>query len=204
MTDRRTSRAGTLVWLVGVVVASLLLGALVATMINMRDDVRNLTAHADESDADIETLSNQLKAIGVEPAIDANETIERGEQGDQGSDGRDGRDGQDGADGRDGTDGAPGDPGPSGPPGPPGADGTNGANGANGAVGSAGATGSQGPPGFDGAQGPQGETGVQGIPGLNGFDGSPPQSFRWTVDGVTFVCTDPDGDLHYECEEPEA
>ncbi|MGH3329546.1 MAG: hypothetical protein ACRDPT_17440 [Streptomycetales bacterium] len=48
-------------------------------------------------------------------------------------------------------------------------------------------------------QGPQGEPGPQGDPG------PAVASFQFTQDGVTFVCTDSDGDLAYECaEQPPA
>jgi hypothetical protein len=111
-----------------------------------------------------------------------------------GRDGVDGRNGRDGKDGKDGTDGADA----TGAPGAPGADGRDGVSmpgpaGPQGPPGPAGADGAPGTNGTDGTQGPPGE------PGAPGVNGDAPVSFTWP-DGS--VCTDPDGDLHYDCTPP--
>jgi hypothetical protein len=90
--------------------------------------------------------------------------------------------------------------GPIGPVGPPGEDGTDGRNGEDG---ERGAEGPEGPPGPEGAQGPPGTPG--GPPGPTGAAGpaGPPgpamASFTFTFGGVTYVCTDPDANLAYDC-----
>jgi hypothetical protein len=116
--------------------------------------------------------------------------------------GKAGRDGQDGVDGRNGRDGAPG---ADGKDGADGADGTstNGKDGRDGADGRdavpiPGPAGPQGPPG-ESIIGPPGES-IEGPQGPPGYDGQAPRSWRWTFDGVTFECSDPDGDLNYSCE----
>lgn len=105
----------------------------------------------------------------------------RGYTGKDGPDGKDGAKGSDGAVGLSGEDGMPGDPGSpgdqgdQGPPGPPGSDGR------------------------DGAEGPEGPRGEQGDAGY-------PESWSYTVPGpggspgVTYYCSDPDGDHNYTCE----
>ena len=116
--------------------------------------------------------------------------------------------------------GPPGAPGPVGPVGPRGADGSDGTDGKTivgppgpvGAPGVVGPPGPEGPPGPQGApgadgatgpQGPQGPAGPQGPPGEDGKDGKPPASITFTVLGITYACTDPDGDLVYACEPVE-
>ena len=56
-----------------------------------------------------------------------------------------------------------------------------------------GCRGERGPEGPTGPQGPQGEPGAQGAPGPR------IESFTFTHAGVTYRCTDPDGDLAYDC-----
>jgi hypothetical protein len=195
--ERRRRGFGTVVWLVSLVVAAVLIGSVAAAFINLTDDVDDLTAQAAaeslEADAravDIETLRQQLQSFGVEPAVDGPHT-DRGERGD------DGRDGRDGTDGTDGTDGRTGEPGP---PGPAGADGVNGSNGANGLDGLNGLDGVPGP------QGPPGQSvmGPQGPAGPAGEDGTSPSSFVFVAAGVTYTCTDPEGDGVYECTQEAA
>lgn len=182
--DRRTPRRrwGTVVWLAGVLAAGVLIGGTAAAVVNLSDEVRHLSDQTDTRAADIETLRDQLRGVGVTPVIDE-QADEHGERGDPGATGADGRDGRDGRDGLTVE-------GPQGPPGPEGASGTDGA---------AGPPGPQGEPGQDGLTGAQGPPGPAGSDGAPGAPGSPPVSFVFVAGGVTYTCTDPDGDLAYEC-----
>lgn len=112
-----------------------------------------------------------------------------------------------------GLQGIPGPIGPAGPQGPqglqgvPGVDGEDGQNGADGATiaGPTGATGTQGdtgatgPQGDTGPAGPPGPTGPPGATGAMGEQGPPPESFSFENFGVTYTCTDPEGDGNYAC-----
>lgn len=193
--DRRDrKRSGTVVWLVGVIVASLIIGATVGTIIGLSRDVDTLREQANEQDdhaqardADVAILREQLQSFGIEPKVDGPVA---GQVGADGRDGRDGKDGKDGRDGRDGADAAPAQAGANGQDGASGPAGLNGLNGVDGRDGES-IVGPQGPPG-ETVIGPQGEPGPQGP---QGFEGPAPLSL--IIDGT--VCTDPDGDLHYEC-----
>lgn len=183
---RQTQRAGTLVWLISVVLAAMLIGALVATFMTLRRDVDRLSQEVDSQDvyavgrdADIETLRQQLQSIGVEPDVAG--PLLGGAQGPPGEDGEDGRDGLTII----------------GPSGLNGTDGTNGADGVDGRDGRDGQT-IIGPQGADGPQGPPGQT-VAGPQGPPGAEGASPASFTFIAGGVTYSCTDPDGDRAYEC-----
>lgn len=109
-------------------------------------------------------------------------------------------------------------PGPAGPPGavgpagrgfvgPVGPIGVTGGRGPVGPRGDRGETGEPGVPGEPGPQGepgesiqgPAGEPGPAGREGAAGEPGRPPESFSFTHEGVTYVCSDPEGDLSYVC-----
>lgn len=138
--------------------------------------------------SDVDTLRAQLLARGVEPAVPPSDdhgptvVIERGEDGEDGKDGEDGTDGLTIV-GPAGSDGAPG----VGTPGPAGQDGTDGRDGRDGES-------------IIGPQGPPGET-VVGPQGAPGTPGAAPGSITFVAAGVTYTCTDPDGDLAYECQQ---
>lgn len=128
-----------------------------------------------------------------------------------------------GVDGTDGLPGAPGSTGPAGATGSTGVAGTAGGAGPSGAPGGTGPAGADGQNGKDstvpgpaGPQGPAGPAGQDGKDGAAGSDstvpgpagpvgpsgapGQPPASFTFTdVFGVTYTCTDPDGDSSYTC-----
>lgn len=112
----------------------------------------------------------------------------RGEQGLPGVPGRNGKIGAPG------PAGMPGDRGPAGRPGPQGPPGATGPEGPRGPGGPSGAPGPQGEAGPPGAEGPPGEPGPQGPPG------PPPNSFTFTHEGVTYVCSDPEQDGAYSCQ----
>ncbi|SEB28854.1 collagen-like protein [Arthrobacter woluwensis] len=120
-----------------------------------------------------------------------------GSKGDQGIPGVDGRDGAPGRDGRDGSPGASGAPGAAGAPGSAGEPGIPGAPGVAGSAGQPGIPGEKGDPGVPG---PKGDPGAPGMPGRDGKDGSPPSSWNFTQDGVTYTCTpQPPGSTTYTC-----
>ena len=107
--------------------------------------------------------------------------------------------------------GPPGPPGLTGPPGIPGQSGPAGGRGPVGApgesvvgpIGPTGDTGAQGPVGPVGPPGPQGPSGPQGDSGPQGPQGElgpAPAGFTFTHQGITYTCSDPDGDRHYACE----
>lgn len=111
----------------------------------------------------------------------------------------------------------PGPRGPAGPPGPQGVQGVQGIDGKDGAAGIQGNTGPEGPAGETGAPGPAGapgETvvGPQGEPGPVGPAGPAGPvgpvgpalaSFTFSQGPHTWVCSDPDRDLVYACEQIE-
>lgn len=52
-------------------------------------------------------------------------------------------------------------------------------------------------------RGAKGEQGAKGEPGARGAQGPAVLSFMWTApDGTSYLCTDANGDLHYECQGP--
>ncbi|PSS42892.1 hypothetical protein C6401_15140 [Arthrobacter woluwensis] len=123
-----------------------------------------------------------------------------GSKGDQGIPGLDGADGKDGTPGRDGRDGRNGASGTDGAPGLPGAQGAAGQNGAQGVPGVPGEKGDKGDKGDPGEQGQKGDQGIPGRDGADGKDGSPPSSWNFTQDGVTYACTpQPPGSTTYTC-----
>lgn len=129
------------------------------------------------------------------------------------------------AEGIQGPPGIPGLQGPEGPQGPQGIQGPRGPRGFLGHLGNEGPQGPlgpRGPPGEEGLQGPegvQGPEGPQGEPGAPGPEGPqgpqgeigpagyPIQFMFTTNDGLgnskTYVCTDPDNDHNYTCEESQ-
>jgi hypothetical protein len=205
---RHRRRRGAVLWALGVVMVGIAVGSLAATFITLRSDVAELDREAARSDvvsaalaSDVETLREQLRSEGVEPAVpDPDDTVEQinGERGEPGRDGRDGARGATGdagppgAPGPAGAAGAPGAPGPAGsdgltvigPPGPPGESVT----GPPGATGPAGPAGEPGAPGAPGAAGAPGPAGPQGPAGADGQ----PVAFTFTAGGVEYVCAPPD------------
>jgi hypothetical protein len=159
---------------------------------------------------DVDALRLQVEALGGEPvappsdetADDVGESIVESIIGPPGPPGPPGPEGDDG---RPGSDGAPGQPGSTGSPGPsgdPGSDGGPGPAGDPGPAGSPGEPGESvtGPAGPAGPQGEPGPAGPAGADGSDGSDGQPPESFTFTHLGITYECTDPDGDGAYMCE----
>jgi hypothetical protein len=195
-TGRRNRRVGSVLWLAGVLLGGIIMGALVASL-------WSLATQVEKQASDVAALRAQLVALGVAPDESTDPAVVT--SGLDGRAGERGADGEDGAPGKDGRNGAPGEDGKDGTPGVNGNNGLNGGDGADGlnGVSVVGPQGADGPPGLDGAQGPQGEPGPQGDigpqgeQGFPGFDGAPPVG--WWIDGQ--FCSDPDGDLIYECTE---
>jgi Collagen triple helix repeat (20 copies) len=134
-------------------------------------------------------------------------TGKRGTSGPQGSRGITGPGGPPGTTGVQGPKGDAGAKGDSGDPGSKGDNGTGvlgpvgpiGPAGPDGPPGPAGDPGAQGDPGDSGPQGPPGDPGAQGPVGPAGPGGPAPSSFTFTVNDTTYTCTDPEGDLTYQC-----
>lgn len=127
-----------------------------------------------------------------------------GTPGEPGSPGQSGKPGQQGNPGQPGQSGPPGQPGKNGQPGqngtnPPCLAAPNQCNGQNGTNGQNGNDGPQGPQGPQGPAGPAGQDGKDGAQGPQGPAGPEPSSFTFTYLGVTYTCTDPDGDGQYTC-----
>lgn len=98
-----------------------------------------------------------------------------------------------------GPTGQRGEPGPAGPQGPAGEPGAPGQQGEPGIPGPAGPEGSTG----TGTAGPEGPEGPAGEPGAAGPPGPAVGSFTFSEGGRTWVCSDANGDLAYECEQTE-
>lgn len=169
-------------WLTSAIVVALVAGG-VLTVVLTRDDAAELRADLAEANGAITVLANEVETLGGDPE----ETLESAIPGPVGPIGPEGERGERG---RDGDDGRDGDPGPIGP------------QGIQGPIGPAGPRGEAGPPG------PQGEPGVgsQGEPGSIGPPGPAgpaPSSWTFQFNNKTFVCSDANADLAYECvEEP--
>lgn len=181
----------------GVVVVLLIVGGVFLWSVQRdRDRVADelATAHTDiaELASALATVSGQVEALGGEPAVE----VEAGVDGPELVPGPQGETGQRGPQGPEGD---PGPPGPVGPMGAMGADGLAGPDGAPGSDGEVGAPGETGPAGTAGAPGPPGPQGEPGPAGAQGDPGPPPESWSFTWLGTTWTCTDPDGDLAYEC-----
>jgi len=140
--------------------------------------LESLEQRADENADNIAVLAAQLKAEGIEPAVEPSSDVVPvpGPEGPRGPVGPPGADSTA--------------PGPVGPAGIPGGDGKDGA-----AV-----VGPPGPPG-ESVVGPPGPAGPPGesITGPPGPVGPSPASFTFTWLGTQWECADPDGDLAYEC-----
>lgn len=174
------SRTRAAFFLLGAVVVGAIVGLAAARVL---DTERDLDREARISDALADALAaeqEQSADAGLEPAAPSVEEIvgERGERGDSGPQGPPGRDGRDGAPGVAGVQGPAGPAGPSGP---------------------AGVAGAAGPAGPQGEPGEAGPPGADGAPGATGPQGPAPSSWTFTHLNKTWTCSDPDGDLAYEC-----
>lgn len=169
-------------WFAGLAITAVMVGGLLATVVALREQVASLSSEADDAAAtrttllgDVASLQAQLLSVGEVPDTNTPLIV-------QSSTASSGRDGDAGASGVDGE---------------PGADGVDGLNGSDGRDG---VDGQPGPPGERGEVGP---VGPAGEPGPRGADGSPPLGFSFSAGSVSYVCTDPDSDLVYECvQEP--
>lgn len=197
------------------------IGAIILVVVaaNLLLQLSATNENRDKLQEDVSVLQAQVESLGGEPAAgpDGNnggpvvvvgEKGERGERGPTGDPGAQGPPGDDGplgptgpsgppgSDGSDGADGAEGDPGATGPPGPRGFEGFPGVPGIDGPAGPEGPAGPAGPAGPEGPTGPTGPIGPAGYPTS--------WTFSFTDRGNTvhvFVCSDPDLDRAYTCEE---
>lgn len=188
---KRYLTPGWLMWGAAVVVAALLIGASVVSIIQLREDFDEARADRASLASDVDVLRAQLEAEGIEPEVGpAGAAGERGEPGERGLRGPTGPAGEDGI--------TPpcfftisqciGATGPAGPAGEDGADGQDGEDGADGAPGEDGATGAQGETGPAGPQGETGPQGPQGEPGPSCPEGYSLQPSMLQGDDV-LVCT---------------
>lgn len=139
---------------------------------DLREQLRESHGETAASQANAESLYQQLLDNGVKPEADKPSDVLPGPVGATGATG---------SKGERGDVGLPGQTGPSGPAGEPGTAGSPGVAGKDGAPGQPGANGT------DGAPGPQGQPGPQGSPGA---DGQPPLSWTYTdILGAIFQCT---------------
>lgn len=183
-----------------------------ATLLWVRS-TNNLAAVSESNDAGISQFEYCKKAPKTdprcqEPVSKPADKIIQGPQGIQGVQGIQGIQGPDGPPGPPGAQGKQGLPGnsprcllePSRCQGAAGTNGKDGLNGKDGVNGLDGKDGANGLDGKDGADGKDGTNGTDGKDGKDGVDGKPPASWSWTdSQGVTYTCTDPDGDLKYTC-----
>lgn len=212
-----------LVPVVGGLVAALFLGWMFYLVADTRNDLKASDQESSELREDValnqaaaEALAKQLERRGIEPNVDPDD-LPQGDQGPAGPigpaglpgipgpPGPAGDPGPKGPRGIPGTTGPPGPTGPEGPFGPTGPSGDKGDRGDTGAQGATGATGDTGAKGDTGEAGPKGDTGPEGPRGPEGPQGPAgyPDSFSFDLMGVTWICTDPDGDHHYDCQ-PQA
>lgn len=206
-------------WIIVIFAVAAILG-LVATLIasyiawsekqKQVDAGKNLAVQVQQACKDRAPVEESLKPL-CEQAKDVESTATSGPQGPPGIAGITGPRGPMGFIGPQGPKGDDGRPGIQGPRGPPGSaddgeDGSPGAPGAEGEAGPPGPQGEQGPPGPQGQPGNDGANGAQGPQGPPGPAGFP-VSWTFTVPdaigngSTTYVCTDPDGDRNYTCEE---
>lgn len=175
------------------VLAVLFLGTLLGFgLVKIVDIGQRLTVAEGDRDALATALDDvraQVRRNDEVPVAPAPEQIIEGERGDQGPQGPAGPSGRDG---RDGVDGPPGPQGEPGVQGPPGVDGRPGQDGVQG---------EPGPPGAQGDPGPAGPPGADGVAGVDGAAGPAPVSWTFTHQNKTYQCSDPDGDLAYDCAE---
>lgn len=147
----------------GALIVVLVLGAIVLVSLNnaqLRAENQDMYADLQASQANAQSLYEQLLAEGVEPEGEAPAEV---------------------------VPGPAGDPGPRGPSGPAGDDGQPGAAGLPGAPGAKGDTGDSGPQGAPGATGPKGDTGPAGPPGATGATGPTGPAGPLCPDGSTAV-----------------
>lgn len=208
----RRHRLPFLVWVVAAAVVAALMAWVIVTIVDQGQELEDTRGDRAALADDVDKLRGQLEALGEEPAAPPPDerVAGAGPQGDTGPQGPAGPPGQPGVAGQPGARGLPGPAGEQGPTGPAGAPGAQGATGPAGPPGPAGA---QGEAGEDGATGPQGETGAQGPAGPEaapgpvgpqgpqGAQGPPVASFTIVLPGRTIVCSDPEGDLQYTCEQ---
>ncbi len=161
-----------------------------------RDQADAAQASREQLAQAVSTLEAQLVTLGEEPIVSSpggspapiqivGPTGPRGTRGPIGPTGSEGPAGPPGPAGEDGAPGPPGEPGPPGASGEPGEPGP------------------AGPAGEPGPAGPAGEPGPAGATGPAGPPGPAPVNFRFTVDGQSYLCSDPDGDLQYTCQVEE-
>ena len=174
-----TKRAARIAWTAVAVLAALIAGWLVVTVVQQSDQIRHEQAVNTAQDNSLAEANRRLIEAGEKPVP----TPEPGPAGEPG------------LSGPAGPQGIPGSTGPTGRRGLPGRNGVNGERGMTGAPGARGAIGLPGPQGERGEKGDTGETGPQGpagpagADGQNGTDGadgkdgaSPfPFTFRFTV-----------------------
>lgn len=147
----------------GALIVVLVLGAIVLVSLNnaqLRAENQDMYADLQASQANAQSLYEQLLAEGVEPEGEAPAEV---------------------------VPGPAGDPGPRGPSGPAGDDGQPGAAGLPGTPGAKGDTGDPGPQGTPGATGPKGDTGPAGPPGATGATGPTGPAGPLCPDGSTAV-----------------
>jgi hypothetical protein len=173
-TDRRFPRPPVWFW-VAVVAGAVATSLVVVMVLGISDKAADRAEQNEEriavSEAAVAALAEQVESLGAEPVV---------EPGDIGAD----------------VVAVPGPAGKSGEPGPPGAQGI---------PGPAGEPGAEGPPGPAGDQGPAGPSGGDGDPGPVGPEGpsgpsGSPSVFTFEFRGVTFTCSDPEGDGSYTCQ----
>lgn len=153
---KATKLAVRIAWLVAGVLATLLLGWIIVTLVQASDTNQDQdTALQAQRDA-LDEANRRLIEAGEKPVP----TPEPGPVGDPGQVGPPGPSGPAGTDGRDGQTGPPGPRGIRGLPGEPGADGADGRDGVDGVDGEDGAPGAAGPAGLDGANGTDGSDGI--------------------------------------------
>lgn len=144
--------------MVGAAIVFMILGAIVLVSLNnaqLRAENQDMYADLQASQANAQSLYEQLLAEGVEPEGESPADVVAGPAGDPGPRGERG---STGPAGEDGEPGATGEPGISGSPGSPGSKGDTGAVGPQGPTGATGPQGDPGAPGQTGATGPAGPT----------------------------------------------
>lgn len=199
--DTNTRRA---LWILGAIALLGLLVAFVALYVAFHEQQQKVEAGEDlATQVNAACGNTKVQTNNIEDICEQAKVVkgEAGPQGVQGVQGIQGFQGLQGLQGPQGEQGPRGETGPKGPRGFPGSNGQNGSTGIQGEVGPTGPAGPQGEIGPSGSPGPQGPTGERGPAGY-------PDSFTYTTQNglgqeTTYVCTDPDGDHSYTCEEKE-
>ena len=168
-------RRPTVLLTVAIALGGLLGGLAFNYFLTFVDQVHQNTAELKRSEVALAALDAQVRELGGEPVVSPQDVSDNGPVL---------------------IPGPRGETGPRGDQGPSGSAGAAGPGGLSGVDGLAGARGEPGQPGPAGEQGPQGPEGPQGV---EGPPGPAPQSFTFTALGLTFVCTDPDGDGNFNC-----